>query len=332
LPAPVFEDRLTGDEYTRLEEDRLLTESEVLQEEIITRIPGFIQLMMKYEWKPVSKILAAIALMAVIYYFVGWDAVVGGVVLYIFLAVVIYMIQMKNQLRDVTTFVEMKLPGQKITVGDHSPYSKEFYTTEKRFAVYQVPNRLIERGLFKIPGDQPPSLMPGSGQVIFVDFFDRLNRTCVLPRDMDVANIAFVTNANPMLAKKMTAIGEQIKLDKKMENLILDLYSTGKISAAEAQQALKPIEVRQKALLNPTNETRRDIIFELQSIIPDMREKIQFLANKTFLLADFLAAKGIYQSTNRVMPEAIREDHNFVYKVLGLPSIKEGKKILSPEE
>lgn len=317
----MVDEKTTHEQYGVLDTDRLYTEEEAIQEEIVTRIPGFVKLLMQYEWKPLTRIIGAIALIVAVYLLIGWDAVASGVALFLFIMVVSYLIQIKHQERDSTIFVEMKLPGQKITLGDHSPYSKVFYTTEKRFGVWEVPNTLLRNGLFHMPGEQSPSMLPGTDHIVFCDLFDRVNRTCVLPKDMDVANIALVTNANPMLAKRMGAISEQVKLDKKMEKLITDLYSTGQMSAVESKKLLEPISIRQRTLMSPTGETRRDIFFDLQSVIPELREKLQETSNKIFLLADFLAARGIYQSTNRSMPEQIRKNHNFLYKLYGLPTI-----------
>ena len=258
----------------------------------------------------------------------GWDAVASGVTLFIFLAIISYLVQVRHQDRDSTIFVEMKLPGQLISIGDNSPYSRPFYTTEKRFAVWEVPNTLIRNGLFFIPGDQPRTFLPGANNLIFVDLFDRINRTCVLPQDLDVANIAFATNANPLITGKMENAAEQIKLDKKTEKLINDLYRSKQIKASEAEDMLRPIKIRQHTLMTPTGSTKRDIFFELQTIIPELREKLQWLSNNIFLLADFIAAKGIYQSLNRPMPEQIRDDHNLLYKLLGLPQISGSKKAL----
>lgn len=324
--TPLIDEKEPQARYEDMEEQQLLTESEVLQEEIITRMPGFVRLMLKYEWKPLTKILIAIVMMVVIYYAIGWDAVASGIALYVFLTAISYVIQLKHQERDSTIFVEMKLPGQYIETGEHSPYSQSFFTTEGRFAVWEVPNTIIRADMFKVPGEQKTSILPGTGSVYYVDLFDRINRTCVLPRDIDVSNISYATNANPMLAEKLNNQAEQIKVDKRTERIIKDLYSTNKISAKDAKAALKPIEIRTRALLSPTNKTKRDIFFELQSIVPDMREKIQLLTNKMFLFSEFLAAQGIYELTNRAMPEAVRDDHNFMRTIMGFPKIPKAKK------
>jgi hypothetical protein len=309
----------------------LLTEKEVLQEEIITEIPGLIRLLMEHERKPILKIAGGIFLLLALWFIFGWDAVASGVVSFIFFFGLLYWFQSTHQDRDCTIFVEMRLPGQQITTGDHSPYSKSFFTVEKRFAVWAVPNGIIRRGLFKIPGDQPMTLMPGTGKVIFVDYFDEIRRTCVLPRDMDVANIALPTNANPLVAEKLNKISEQIKLDKKTERLVKDLYMQGEIKAGEAHDMLKPIKIRNAAFMDPDTETRRDIFLELQSVIPEMREKLKGISNKIFLLADFMAARGIYQLVNRPMPENIRKDHKLLYDLLGLP-MDYNKKLFTDDD
>jgi len=326
------DETLTPTQYKILEEENLITEEQALQQEIITEIPGFIRLLMKYELKPLIKIAGGVILIVSIWMIFGWDAVAGAVVSFIFLFALTYYIQIKHQHKDAMLFLEMKLPGQKITTGDHSPYSQTFFTTEKRLAVWSVPNALIRKGLFTIPNDQGKTLMPGSGEIMFVDMFDRINRTCVLPRDMDVANIALPTNANPLVAEKLAKVAEQIKLDKGTEKLITELWHKKEISAKDAQRLLTPIKIRNAAFLNPTTETRRDIFFELQRVIPELREKYQDISNRIFLLADAMAARGIYQLVNRPMPEHVRKDHELLGKLLGLPTDELDKKILGIEE
>jgi len=326
------DEKLTPVQYKLMEEQNLITEEEALQQEIITEIPGFIRLLMQYEVKPLIKIIVGIVALLAVWFLFGWDAVAGGIASFIFLFALTYYIQLKHQHKDATYFVEMKLPGQKISTGDHSPYSQTFFTTEKRFAIWAVPNTIMRKGLFKMPGDQGKTLMPGSSDVIFVDLFDRINRTCVLPRDMDVANVTLATNANPMLAEKLTRVAEQIKLDKETENLVTELWHRNEISAKEAQKLLKPVKVRQAAFINPTSETKRDIFFELQRVIPELRERYQEISNKIFLIADAMAARGIYQLVNRPMPEHVRRDHELFGKLLGLPTAELDNKVLGIEE
>ena len=325
--APSLDEKLTDAQYQSHVDEKLLTETEVLQEEIITHIPGIIKLLMKYEWQALTKLIVSAIVIGVVYLIVGWDAVAGGIVLFLFIAVISYWVQTKHQARDTTIFIEMKLPGQLIRTGDYSPYSKSFYTLEKRFAVWEVPNTHIRKGLFHIPGDQPRVFLPGSNNLIFCDLFDRINRTCVLPRDLDVANIAYATNANPLLIEKMESTADQIQHDKEIEKLIVELYDSKQISASEAEKLLKPIRISHKALMSPTGSTRRDIFFELQRIIPEFREKFQELSSNLFVLADFLAAKGIYQCVNRPMPMEVRKNHDLVYKVLGLPEISQSRAL-----
>jgi hypothetical protein len=320
------DEKLTDEEYGMVSDQQLLTEHDVVQREVITKIPGTITFLMQYELKPLLKIIGSIGVMAALWFFVGWDAVASAVILFAFIAGISYWLQKRSQSKDMTIYVEMRLPGQLIEPSDFSPYSEPFYTVTKQFAVWAVPNTLIAHGLFKQPGEQGSSALPGSDHVKFVDYFDRINRTCVLPRDMDVANIALPTNANPMVAQKMQDVGEQILLDKETESTIKAAYSMGELDGNSAAKMLRPIKVRQRALMSPTSKTRRDIFFELQATIPELREKLQEISNSIFLLADFIAAKGIYQTINRPMPEEIRNDHNTLYKLIGLPTIRKQKK------
>lgn len=321
-----LDEKLSREEYDLVSDQQLLTEHDVVQREVITKIPGTISFLMQYELKPLLKVLASIGLIAALWFFLGWDAVASAIVLFVFIGVLAYWLQKKSQSKDMTIFVEMRLPGQLIEPSDFSPYSEAFYTVTKQFAIWMVPNTLIAHGLFKKPGEQGSSVLPGSDHIVFVDYFDRLNRTCVLPRDMDVANIALPTNANPMIAQRMEDVGEQILLDKETEETILSAYSMGQLDESSAAKMLRPVKVRQKALMSPTGKTKRDIFFDLQATIPELREKLQEVSNSIFLLADFIAAKGIYQTINRPMPEDIRNDHNTLYKLIGLPTIKGRKK------
>jgi len=143
---------------------------------------------------------------------------------------------------------------------------------------------------------------------------------------MDVANIALTTNANPMLAQKMEDVAEMIMADKDIEESVLAKYSLGEIDGATVAKILNPIKIRQKALMSPTGKTRRDIFFELQATIPALREAKTEIENSIFLLADFIAAKGIYEIIHRPMPEAIRNDHNYIRKLSGMPPIKSRKQ------
>lgn len=314
------EEQLSDEQLARIEEEHLWTEGEVIQQEIFARMPGWITFLRKYEFKPLLKILGTIGIIIAVWYFAGWEAVSAGVASLLLMFAICYILQVKSQDRDSTIFVEAKLPGQKIEIGDNTPpYDHDFVVMEPRFAIWEVPNVLIRNGLFRIPGEQQRTFLPGTGNLIFTDLFDRINRTCVLPSDMDVANIALYTNANPMIAEKLSRNAEQISLDAETERLIKGLYSTGQMSEKDAFALLRPIKLRNKAFMSPNHKTRRDIFFELQTIIPAMRERINTLQNKTFLLADVLATRWFYKTYNVNMPSEIKEGHGTVSKLLGIP-------------
>ena len=148
-----------------------------------------------------------------------------------------------------------------------------------------------------------------------------------MPVDMDVANIAFETNMNPSLAEKFDNQAEQIKKDKKLEEFIRSEFSMGRLKAKEAKAMLEPIKIRYRSLSNPKGEIRRDVLFDLQNTIPTLREQNQFLRNKMFLLADYIAAEAVYQMINIPMPQNIREDHEFLRKnIYGLPPKSQFRK------
>ncbi|MEA1909507.1 MAG: hypothetical protein U9M89_00560, partial [Patescibacteria group bacterium] len=127
-----------------LEQEKLYTEQEAMQEEISYRMPASIKILLKYEWKPLIRILACVGLAVAMYFIFGWDAVAMAIAIFIFTAFMAYLIKSKDMSRNATYIVETKLAGQKITTGDHSPYSKSFYVTESAFRIWEVPNVLIE--------------------------------------------------------------------------------------------------------------------------------------------------------------------------------------------
>ena len=146
---PGIDEKMTQQQYEIREEKEIITESEAIQEELVSNLSALAKIYMKYEWKPTLKIIFSVILMFLIYILVGWDAVASGVTLFTLMVVMLYIFQSKHQEKEYTTYVECKQRGQKIVDGDHNPYGKEFYVMEKRFAVWLVPNVLIKRGLFK---------------------------------------------------------------------------------------------------------------------------------------------------------------------------------------
>jgi len=316
------EQNLTDEQYEYYADQKFMTEQQAMQQEVFTRIPGIITFLLQYELKPLLRILGSIGIMAAMWFFLGWDVVASAIAVFGVAAAIGYLVMAKSQEGDSTLFIESKLAGQKIEPGDHSPYTQTFFTTETRFAGWLVPNPLIKKQLFTIPGDPSNGMMPWASNIIFCDLFDRLNRTCVMPQDPDVANIGMMTNMNPLLSEKMNETGTIIKQDKETEALIKAMFAMGNISEREAADALKPIKIRQKAFMSPNRASRRDIFFELQKAIPELRKKNNVLSTNIFTLADFLAAHGIYQTVNRVMPEEIRKGHNKIYDLFGLPQVQ----------
>ena len=320
---PLIDERASADQYHAIDESQMMLEEEVIQEDIITKYPGLVKFMVKYEWRPLAKVVGAAGIIFAAFLMLGIEGVIGGLVIFGIALGVMYIVHSNNIGRDTTIFLEAKCAGQKIEPGDHSPYEQTFVTTENRLALWEVPNVLIKNGLFRFPGGNRSPIMPGADHIICVDLFDRVNRTCVMPRDMDVANIALVTNMNPMLANKMNAVAEEIKHDRRTQELVMDMYRLGNISAKEARDVLQPIEIRQAAFMKPNEETKRNIFFELQNAIPDLRRKYQEVSNKIFLYADFLASRWLYQAVNKPMPENIKKDHDFVDKVMGVTKVSE---------
>ena len=58
-----------------------------------------------------------------------------------------------------------------------------------------------------------------------------------------------------------------------------------------------------------------------QTITPEQREKLRDACKKFLMLSDTIAKHGIHKANKRAMPEYISGDHDFLYKLYGLPTI-----------
>jgi hypothetical protein len=303
--------------------EHVMTEQEAMQEEVITRVPGVVAFLINYEMKPLLKIIGIVLAIAALYFFFGIDVVLSSGALFGIVAVMVYMLQLRNQKADYTKFFEVKKAGQIVEMGDHSPYKNSFIVQSDRVAMWLVPNHLIRRTLFKLPaGYEMPPLPTMGDNVVYVDMFDEYNRTCVMPRSPDVANIAFETNMNPLFAKKLSNIALAVDHAERVEREATKLYRNGQITLEQLRSLLKRSHVeRINALSNPMAR-RRDIIFDLQRTVPEFQDKIRYLQDNIYLLADEMATAGIYQLLKIPMPDKIREDHNFIRTLYGLPKVK----------
>ena len=303
--------------------EHVMTEQEAMQEEIITRIPGPVAFLINYEMRPLIKIIAIIAAILVMYFAFGLEVIVTSAAIFGIVAFLVYMVQLRNMKADYTKFFEVKKAGQIIEPGDHSPYKNSFIVQSDRVALWLVPNHLIRRNLFRLPAGYEMPPLPTMGEnVIFVDYFDEYNRSAVMPRSPDVANISFETNMNPLFSKKLTNIALAVDHAERVEHEAMRIYRNGQITMEQLRSLLKRSHVeRINALSNPMAR-RRDIIFDLQRTVPEFQDKIRYLQDNIYLLADEMATAGIYQLLKIPMPDKIREDHNFIRTLYGLPKVK----------
>ena len=300
-----------------------------MQEEVITRLPGPVAFLLNYELRPLFKIFGIILIIAILYFLFGFDVVLSSIIIFIIVVAITFWLQTKNQQQDFTKFFETKKAGQVIDTGDHSPYKNSFVVQTDRISMWLVPNHLIRRGMFKLPAGHELSPLPVSEDMIFVDLFDEFNRTCVLPRSPDVANISFTTNMNPTLSKKYDQVSDSINHAEIVEREAMTLYQNGQISIDQLKRLLKTSHLERLNALKDPIAKRRDIVADLQKVIPEYQEKIRYLQDNLYLLADEMATAGIYQLLKIPMPDKIREDHNFIRAVYGLPKIKGPKKHIS---
>lgn len=322
-------ERITDQRKKQLEIEHTMTEYEAMQEEIITRLPGPVAFLLNYELKPIMKVLGIIVIIAILYFLMGLDVVLSSIILFAVVVCLAYWIQLKNQKQDFTKFFEVKKAGQVIETGDHSPYRNAFVVQTDRVSMWMVPNHLIRRGLFKLPAGHELSPLSVSEDIVFVDLFDEYNRTCVLPRSPDTANISFMTNMNPSLAKKYDAVADAVTHSEVVEREAMNIYENGQISLEQLRKLLKVSHLERLNALKDPIAKKRDVVEDLQKVIPEYQEKIRYLQDNLYLLADEMATAGIYQLLKIPMPDKIREDHNLIRTIYGLPKIQGPKKIIS---
>jgi uncharacterized coiled-coil protein SlyX len=322
-------ERIDEQRKRELDIENIMTEQEAMQQEIITRLPGPVAFLLNYEFKPMMKIIGIGVLVIIMYLLLGIDVVISSILIFGVVIMLVYWLQMKNQRQDFTRFFEVKKAGQVIETGDHSPYKNSFVVQTDRVSMWMVPNHLIRRGLFKLPAGHELSPLPAPEDIVFVDLFDEYNRTCVLPRSPDTANISFMTNMNPSLSKKFDSIADNISHSEAVEREAMILYESGQISIDQLRKLLKVSHLERLNALKDPIANKRDVVEDLQKIIPEYQEKIRYLQDNLYLLADEMATAGIYQLLKIPMPDKIRDDHNLIRTIYGLPKIKGPKKVIS---
>jgi len=306
----------------RMQLENIMTEQEAMQQETLSRLPGPVAFLIQYEMQPLIRIIGMAIILIVLYFIVGLDVVFSSIALLAIAIAIMYWAYSKKQNQTFTYFFETRKAGQIIEKGDHSLYKNSFVVQTDRISFWMVPNHLMEKGIFRLPPGYDMSPLPGPNNIIFVDYFDEFRRTCVFPKKPDIANIAFDTNMNPTLGKKLDRVAEEVTHAEKIEYKAMELYRNGQITLQQVQELLKESHLQRLNALKDPMASRRDIVYDLQRTIPEYQEKIRYLQDNIYLLANEMATAGIYQLLKIPMPDKIRSDHNFIRAIYGLPKIK----------
>jgi hypothetical protein len=303
--------------------ERIYTEQHVLQEEAILHMPPLASILLEkqYNLSNVIKILVGAGTIFVLWYFLGLDAVIIGIVSFFIFIAFGYFTQMRNIEKDATYFFESRKSGQ--IIDPKRPgvpqYSRRFMVSFDRTAAWTVPNTLIRKGLFKIPGE-PVDPLPGSGKWYFVDLFDEINSTCVLPQTPDVANICLDANMNGSLAQQFDFQKDIVENTQSIERHILNQWEYNVINTDEAKKRLATTQARQNAIIGSAG-LNRDIFFVLQDQIPTLQNMLRVTRNSIISLAYSFAAEFIYEIIHEPMPTNIKANINEIRKRLNAPGV-----------
>lgn len=310
----------------RMELENIMTEQEAMQQETLTRLPGPVAFLLQYEMQPLIRIIGMGIILIVLYVLVGLDVIFSSLLIFALIFAIMYWAYSKRQNQTFTYFFETRKAGQIIERGDHSLYKNSFVVQTDRVSLWIVPNNLIEKGMFRLPAGYEMPPLPSGNDIIFVDYFDEFRRTVVFPKKPDIANISFETNMNPNLAKKMDSVVDDVNHAERIEAQAMMLFQNKQIDLHQLQDLLREShQQRLSALQNPA-ASRRDIINDLQRTVPEYQEKIRYLQDNIYLLANEMATAGIYQLLKIPMPDKIRKDHNLIRAIYGLPKFRGPKR------
>ncbi|RLA79639.1 MAG: hypothetical protein DRG33_03695 [Deltaproteobacteria bacterium] len=170
--------------------------------------------------------------------------------------------------------------------------------------------------------------MPANPGIIFVDFFDPQNRTCVLPAHPDVANICLDTNMNPSLAKTFDEIADQLDRIDLMQQKIMMQLNLNMISREQAMKMMKELLKTRQKVTEAAKKVKRDIFQQLQLQIPVLQDTVRYLKGKMYSLADSIAAELIYELLNRPIPSHIERNINLIRESVGAPKVGEYRKLI----
>jgi len=304
---------------TEIPPERIFTEQQVLQEEAITHMPPLAALLLEkqYDLSYTLKIIIGVVVIAALYFFVGFDAVITGLISFCIFAIFGYLVQLRHIEKDKTYFFESRKAGQVIDPKNPGvpQYPHRFQVGFDRTSMWAVPNPLIRKGIFKIPGE-PISPLPGSKNWIFVDLFDERNGTVVLPRSPDVANVCMDTNMNRTLSMSMDLALEKHRDIQRMEEHILDQWEQKNISTRVAQERLSSIRSRQSGVV-----VERDVFFSLQQQVPMLQDMLRLTRNSIIVLANSMVAETVYELIHVPMPSYVKTGINKVRKKLNAPLV-----------
>jgi len=304
--------------------ERIYSEQQVLQEEAIAHMPPLASLLLEkqYDLNYTIKVGAAIAVILVLYFLVGFDAVVTGLISFAIFFAFGYLVQSRNIDKDKTFFFETRKSGQIITPGAPGTpqYSRKFQVSFDRTALWAVPNPLLRKGLFKIPGE-PINPLPGSSNWIYVDLFDERNGTVVLPRTPDVANISLDANMNPSLATQFDYQLQRVSELNNLERDTMDKWERKLLTTAQAQERLSQLRAQRQTLFGPGKEVKRDIFFSLQNQIPMLQDMLRVTRSSIITLANSMVAEIVYDLIHEPMPQSVKQNINKVRRKLNAPAV-----------
>jgi len=308
-------------------EDHVYGEQQVMQEEAISNMPPLAMLLMQrqYDLSQTVKIIGAIVAIGILWYFVGMDAVITGIISFCIFFAFGYVTMMRHIMKDRTVFFEARKAGQIIDPKQPGvpQYTHKFLVGFDRTAIWAVPNTILRKGFFRIPGE-PINPLPGNVRWYFVDLFDERNYTCVLPRSADVANVCLDTNMNPSLAMQMDYQLDILQEADKLDKETLYLWEQKLITTEEAREKLMITQQRVQAILGPAGSgARRDVFFTLQSQVPILQNLVRVARNSIIVLANSVAAEILYDFMNEPMPAKIKANINEVRKRLNAPLVGE---------
>jgi hypothetical protein len=307
--------------------DRIYAEQQVMQEEAISNMPPLATLLLQrqFDLSQTVKIIGGVAVIGILWWFVGLDAVITGIIMFCIFFAFGYITMLRHIMKDRTVFFESRKAGQIIDPKQPGvpQYTRRFQVGFDRTAIWAVPNTILRKGFFKIPGEAVTPL-PGNIHWYFVDLFDERNYTCVLPRSADVANVCLDANMNPSLGMQFNYQLDILQEAERLDQETLMQWESKLISTEAAREKLLITQQKVQAILGPAGSgARRDVFFTLQSQVPILQNLVRVARNSIIVLANSVAAEILYDFMNEPMPAKIKANINEVRKRLNAPLVGE---------